>query len=90
MQWRPPRSAQTLNLPLDYDKEQTLPLLGGLLSRPVKMHGALCRLLKNASIPLGPGTLVCAHSTTTLTNRELYKLVGERIFYALQVRIWTI
>ena len=35
-------------------------------------------------------TLVCAHGTTILTNREPSELVGERIFYALQVRTRTI
>ena len=41
----------------------------------------------NASLwPLGPSNLVCAHSTTILTNRESSELVGERIFYALQIR----
>ena len=43
--------------------------------------------LENASLwPLGPGNLVCAHGTI-LTSSEL---VGECIFYALQVRIQTI
>ena len=47
--------------------------------------------LENASLwPLGPGNLVCAHGTTILTNRESSELVGERIFYALQVRTRTI
>ena len=47
--------------------------------------------LKNASLwPLGPGNLVCAHGTTILTNRESSELVGDRIFYALQVRTRTI
>ena len=52
----------------------------------------LCRLLelKNASLwPLGPGNLICAHGTI-LTNRESSELVGECIFYALQVRTQTI
>ena len=41
--------------------------------------------LENASLSLqGPGNLVCAHSTTILTNHESSELVGERIFYALQ------
>ena len=44
--------------------------------------------LENASLwPLGPGNLVCAHGTTILTSSEL---VGECIFYALQVRTRTI
>ena len=34
--------------------------------------------------------LICAHGTTILTNREPSELVGERIFYALQVRTRTI
>ena len=43
--------------------------------------------LENASLwPLGPGNIVCAYGTTILTNRESSELVGERIFYALQVR----
>ena len=48
--------------------------------------------LENASLwPLGPGgNLVCAHGTPILTNRESSELVGERIFYALQVRTRTI
>ena len=35
-------------------------------------------------------TLVYAHGTAILTNREPSKLVAERIFYALQVRTRTI
>ena len=57
--------------------------LGGLPSRPVKMRGTLRHSLEleNASLwPLGPGNLVCAHSTTILTNREPSKLVGVCIF----------
>ena len=50
------------------------------------------RSLENASLwPLGLGSdLVCAHGTTIVTNRESSELVGERIFYALQVRTRTI
>ena len=65
---------------------------GGLPSRPVKTAWCLHRSLElvNASLwPLGPGNLICAHGTI-LTNRESFELVGERIFYALQVRTWTI
>ena len=47
--------------------------------------------LENASLwLLGLGNLVCAHGTTILTNRDSSELVGERIFYALQVRTRTI
>ena len=35
-------------------------------------------------------TLICAHSTTILTNHEPSELVAERIVCALQVRTWTI
>ena len=54
--------------------------LGGLPSRPVEIekfnaHG---------------GNLICAHGTLILTNYEPFKLVEGRIFYALQVRTWTI
>ena len=35
-------------------------------------------------------TLVCAHGTTILINREPSELVAESIFCAIQVRIWTI
>ena len=35
-------------------------------------------------------TLVCAHGTTILTNREPSELVEECILYALQVRTRTI
>ena len=34
-------------------------------------------------------TLVCAHGTTILTNREPSELVAECMFYALQVRTLT-
>ena len=67
--------------------------LGGLLSRPVETCSALRRLLEleNASLwPLGPGNLVCAHSTAILTNCGPSELVEERIFYAVQVRAPTI
>ena len=37
-----------------------------------------------------PSILVCAHGTTILTNHEPSDLVGECIFYALQVRTQTI
>ena len=61
------------------------------MSRPLEKRGASCSSLENASLcSLGHGTLVCAHDTTILTNHEPSKLVGERIFYALHVRIWTI
>ena len=64
--------------------------LGGLLSRPLETCDASRRSLENASLwPLGPGNLVCAHGTTILTNREPSELVGEHIFYALQVRTRT-
>ena len=36
------------------------------------------------------GHLVCARGPTLLTNPEPCKLVEEHIFYALQVRTWTI
>ena len=43
------------------------------------------------SVPPGlDQALICAHGTTILTNREPSELVGERIFYALQVRTRTI
>ena len=65
--------------------------LSGQLSRSLEMRGALRGLLENASLwPLGHDTRVCAHGTTILTNREPSELVGECIFYALQVRTRTI
>ena len=61
------------------------------MSRPLEKCSASCCLLENVSLySLGHGTLVCAHDTTILTNHEPSKLVGERIFHDLQVRIWTI
>ena len=56
--------------------------LGGLLSRPLETCSASYHLLSNASM----ATLVRAHSTAILTNREPSKPVVEGIFYALQVR----
>ena len=50
----------------------------------------LCRSLefKNAPLwPLGPGNLIYAHGTTIMSLLNLY--IGERIFYALQVRTLT-
>ena len=59
LQWRYSRSAQTLNLPPDYVREQTSSLtlqiysrLCGLLSRPLKMRGASCHSFENASLAL--------------------------------------
>ena len=61
--------------------------LSGLLSRSLETRGAWRCSLENASLwPLGHDTLVCAHGTTILINCEPSELVGERIFYALQVR----
>ena len=70
------------------------PRIGGLPRRPVETRGA-CAARSSSRMhlyawPLGPGNLVCAHDTTILTNRESSELVGERIFYALQVRTRTI
>ena len=80
------------NLPPDHDKEQTSPLASLEARWPTEQacqnarHLRRSLELENASLwPLGPGNLVCAHSTTILTNHESSELVGERIFYALQV-----
>ena len=85
------------NLPPDHDKEQTLPLALFEAWWPAKQACQNAWYLRhsleleNASLwPLGPGNLVCAHGTTILTNNESSELVGERIFYALQVRTRTI
>ena len=83
------------NLPPDYDKEQTSPLASLEAWWPAEqasqMRGTLRCSLENSSLwPLGHGTLVCAHGTTILTNCESSELVGEHIFYALQVRTRTI
>ena len=83
------------NLPPDHDKEQISPLASLEARWPAEQAcrnaRRLRRSLENASLwPLGPGNLVCAHGTTILTNRESSELVGERIFYALQVRTQTI
>ena len=67
--------------------------LVGLLSRPVETQGACAARLSSGtwciSVALGLGNSICAHGTI-LTNRESSQLVGERIFYALQVRTRTI
>ena len=86
------RSAQTLNLPPDYDKEQTSPLASLKAQWPAEQTCPNAwRYAPYASLwPLGPGTLVCAHGTTILTNREASELVAVHIFYALQVRTRTI
>ena len=56
--------------------------LGGL-----PKHTALCAAHLGSRMRLyGPGNLVNAHGTIILTNREPSKLVGECIYYALQVR----
>ena len=81
-------------LPPDHDKEQTSPLASLEARWPAEQACRSLRRsleLKNASLwPLGPGNLVCTHSTMILTNRESSELVGEHIFYALQVRTRTI
>ena len=72
------RRSLSSNLPPDYDKDHTSPL-------------TLCCSLKSVYLwPLGHGIFVCTHGTTILTNREPSEVVGERIFYALQARTWTI
>ena len=78
------------------EKEQTSPLASLEAQWPAEQACRntrhLCRSLEleNASLwPLGPGNLVCVHGTTILTNRESSELVGERTFYALQVRTRT-
>ena len=88
------------NLPPDHDKEQISPLVSLEARWPAEQACQNARRLRrlrrsleleNASLwPLGLGNLVCAHGTTILINRESSELVGERIFYALQVRTRTI
>ena len=87
----------TSNLPPDHDKEQISPLVSLEARWPAKQACQNARHLRhsleleNASLwPLGSGNLVCAHGTTILTNRESSELVGEHVFFALQVRTWTI
>ena len=81
------RSSWTSNLPSGYDKEQTSHLASlearwpaGQASRNAQRFTPFAREC------LSMATLVCAHSTTILTNHEL---VEERIFCALQVRTRT-
>ena len=84
-------SARTLNLAPEYDKEQTSPLTSlearwpaGQASRNER------RFVLFAWECVSMATLVCAHGTAILTNREPYELIAEHIFCALQVRTQTI
>ena len=86
------------NLPPDHDKEQTSLLASLKAQWPAEQACRnalrLRRLheLKNASLalwPLGPGNLVSAHGNI-LTNHGCFELIGEHIFYALQVSTWSI
>ena len=66
----------------------------GLPSRLAKTHRT-CTVRSSLRMHLydpglGPGNLVCAYGTTILTNRESSELVGECIFYALQVKTQAI
>ena len=76
------------------DKVQTLPL--ALLEawwpaeQAYRNTRRLCRSLELAENVSLRRNLVCAHGTTILTNHESSELVGECIFYALQVRTRTI
>ena len=69
-----------------YDKVQTSSLASLEARWPAEqasqMRGA-SRLVQEC---IFMATLVCAHGTASLTNREPSELVEERIFYAFQVR----
>ena len=85
------RSARTLNLPSGYDKEQTSPLASLEARWPAEQasrNEQRFALFTRECISMA--TLVCAHGTTILTNRETSELVEKYIFYALQVRTRTI
>ena len=79
-----PRAAAMLKLTCNSDLALTL-----LETRRPAEQAAAClssRMHLYDMVPIGPGKLDFAHGTTILTNREPSKLVGECIFYALQVR----
>ena len=86
-----------LNLSPDHDKEQTSPLSSLKARWPAEKACQNAQRLRhsleleNASLwSLVSGNLVCAHGIPILTNRESSELVGERIFYALQISTQTI
>ena len=89
--WRRSRSAQTSNLPPEHDKEQTSFLASLEAQWPVEHASRNTQCFAPfVRECVSMATLVCAHSTAILTNREPSELVAERIFYVLQVRTWTI
>ena len=79
------------NLPPGYDKEQTssLALLEAWWPAEQASRNAWC-FAPFIQQCISMATVVCAHGTAILTNREPSELVEERIFYALQVRTRTI
>ena len=90
--WQFSRSARTLTLPPDYDKEQTLSLasLKALWPAEQANWNNARRFAPFIWEYISIATLVCAHGTAILTNCGPSELVAERIFYALQVRTRTI
>ena len=79
-----------VNLPSDYDKEQTSPLASLKAWWPAEQASQNAQRFVPFARECVSMTLICAHGTTMLTNCEPSELVGERIFYALQVRTRTI
>ena len=91
LQWWRSRSAWTSNLPPDYVKEQTSSLASLEARWPAEQASRnVRRFVPCVRECISMATLVCAHGTAILTNRGPSKLVAECIFYALQVRTWTI
>ena len=70
-----------LNLPSGYDKEQILPLASLEAQWPAEQASRNAwRFVPFARECVSMATLVCAHGTIILTNREPSELVEERIF----------
>ena len=92
LQWQRLSRAITSNLPPEHDKEQTSFLVSLKAQWPAEQatlnmqHFAL--FIREC---ISMATLVCAHDTEIVTNREPSELVAERIrfFYALQKRTLT-
>ena len=83
LQWRYSRSAWMSDLPPDYEKEQTSSLASLEARWPAEQASQNTRRF----VPfiqvrecISMATLVCAHGTAILTNREPCELVAECIF----------
>ena len=76
------------NLPSGYDKEQISPLASLEVQWPASSNAQRFAPFTRECVSMA--TLVRAHDTTILTNREPSELVEECIFCAFQVRTWII